>query len=56
MSARRLLAALLGVSWAAAASLAVPPSAGAVDPGWNGRYQIITYASNKMGTSAAAAQ
>ena len=56
MSARWFLRALLGVSCAVAAGLSVSPPAAAADPGWNGRYQIITYASNKMGTSVAAAQ
>ncbi|ULE31474.1 hypothetical protein [Mycobacterium sp. IDR2000157661] len=56
MSVRRLLAVLLGTSCVAATGLSASPSADAADPGWNGRYQIITYASEKMGTSVAAAQ
>jgi opacity protein-like surface antigen len=53
MSAR--LPTLLGTACAVAACVSAP-TASAADPQWNGRYQIITYASNKMGTSVAAAQ
>lgn len=56
MSVRRLTGALLGVTCAAGAAFSVIPSAAAADPGWNGHYQIVTYASDKMGSSAAAAQ
>ncbi|KUH76710.1 hypothetical protein AU184_13160 [Mycolicibacterium novocastrense] len=56
MSARALSSALLGLTCAAAGSLSILPTAGAANPAWNGRYEIVTYASDKMGTSIAAAQ
>ncbi|SEH69154.1 hypothetical protein SAMN04489835_2923 [Mycolicibacterium rutilum] len=56
MSVRRLTCTLVGLVCAVAAGLSALPAAGAANPAWNGRYQIITYASDKMGTSIAAAQ
>ncbi|KUI04348.1 hypothetical protein [Mycobacterium sp. IS-3022] len=56
MSARRLTSTLFGVTCAAAASFSALPQAVAANPAWNGRYEIVTYASDKMGSSIAAAQ
>jgi hypothetical protein len=56
MSARRARYALLSVSCAAAACFSAMPSADAAEAAWNGRYQVVTYASDKMGSSPAAAQ
>lgn len=56
MSVRTLTSTLFGVTCAAAVSVSVLPSANAANPAWNGRYQIVTYASDKMGTSIAARQ
>lgn len=56
MSAHTLTSALLGMTCAAAVSVSAPPTATAATAAWNGRYEIVTYASDKMGTSVAAAQ
>lgn len=48
-------AAIVAVT-AAAVPLCAAPPAGAATPAWNGRYQMITYASQKAGTSPAANQ
>ena len=56
MSVGRLWGALLGVTCTAAASFSALPSAAAATAAWNGRYEILTYASDKMGSSLAAAQ
>ena len=40
----------------AAVATLVPPPAGAAPKPWNGRYQMLTYASQKAGTSPAAQQ
>jgi hypothetical protein len=54
----RLAAALVGafaVAACAAGLIAAPPASAAPQP-WNGRYQFVTYASQKAGTSPAARQ
>lgn len=56
MSARRLTSVLLGLVCATGAGISAMPAAAAADAQWNGRYQIVTFASEKMGTSVAAAQ
>ncbi|MGV0793414.1 hypothetical protein ABQE89_16600 [Mycolicibacterium sp. XJ1819] len=42
--------------YAAVSAISVLPSVSAAPPSWEGRYQVITYASEKMGSSVAAAQ
>lgn len=56
MSARSLTSAVVGVTCTAAAGFSMLPSASAANAQWNGRYAIVTYASEKMGSSIAAAQ
>ena len=56
MSARRMWSALIGATSATAACISVATIAEAAGPEWNGRYQIVTFASDKMGSSVAAAQ
>lgn len=53
MLVRRLCTALAAVL---VAGLAPVPSAAAVGQGWNGRYTVVTYATQKNGTSVAARQ
>ena len=45
-----------GVVTTLVAALGVAPAAGATPQPWNGRYQMVTYASQKAGTSPAARQ
>lgn len=47
---------LIAATSAVAACLSSMPTALAADAEWNGRYQIVTFASNKIGTSVAASQ
>ncbi|CDQ45804.1 MULTISPECIES: hypothetical protein [Mycolicibacterium] len=53
MLVRRLCAALAAL---VVAGLFPAPSAGAAAQWWNGRYQVVSYASQKNGTSVAARQ
>ena len=53
---RRFAAPLPIAAVVAVAAALVAPSAVAAPKPWNGRYQMLTYASQKAGTSAAAAQ
>ena len=48
--------ALICATSATAACISVATIAEAAGPEWNGRYQIVTFASDKMGSSVAAAQ
>lgn len=53
----RLLATVLGSAMLASVAVISPPGAATAAPQtWNGRYQFITYASQKAGTSPAARQ
>jgi hypothetical protein len=60
VSVRRLRTALYGallvVALFAAAEAAAPTQADAAGQPWNGRYTVVTYASQKVGTSRAARQ
>ncbi|ODQ84538.1 hypothetical protein [Mycobacterium holsaticum] len=56
MSASRKWSVLVAATSAVAACISAMPSASAADAQWNGRYQIVTFASNKIGTSVAASQ
>ena len=52
----RFAAALLLATVLAGVAALFPPPADAAPKPWNGRYQMLTYASQKAGTSAAAQQ
>ncbi|MGE2689810.1 hypothetical protein [Mycolicibacterium pulveris] len=56
MSASRKWSALVVATSAVAGCISSMPVALAADAQWNGRYQIVTFASNKIGSSVAAAQ
>ena len=56
MSARRMWSALIAATSATAACISVAATAEAAGAEWNGPYQIVTFASDKMGSSVAAAQ
>jgi hypothetical protein len=56
MSASRMCSALIAATCVAAACISAAATAEAAGPDWNGRYQIVTYASDKLGSSAAAGQ
>lgn len=52
----RFVAAMLLAAVLASAATLFAPAADAAPKPWNGRYQMLTYASQKAGTSAAAQQ
>lgn len=56
MSARRARHALASATVVAAACICGEATATAAPPGWNGRYTVVTFASEKIGTSIATAQ
>jgi opacity protein-like surface antigen len=56
MFARRVWSSLLAATSITAACFSATAIADAADGEWNGRYHIVTFASDKMGTSVAAAQ
>jgi len=56
MSGRRWRIALNAVALVTGVALLCPPAASAAPQPWNGRYQMITYASKKAGTSPASRQ
>jgi hypothetical protein len=56
MSARRARKALATATFVAAACVCGAGTAQAVTPDWNGRYTVVTFASDKIGTSVATAQ
>jgi len=56
MSSARRYAAALAVASVAAVGVWSTPSAQAVNQNWSGRYLMVTYASQKGGTSVAARQ
>jgi hypothetical protein len=55
-SARRRITLLLGAAALLASGALHPPVAHAAPKPWNGRYQLLTHASQKAGTSPAARQ
>ena len=56
MFARRMWSALLAATFTTVVCLSAAAIADAAGAEWNGRYHIVTFASDKMGTSLAAAQ
>ena len=56
MSAPRPRSALASAAFVAAACVCPGATAQAAPPDWSGRYTVITFASNKLGTSIAARQ
>ncbi|UXA16842.1 hypothetical protein [Mycobacterium sp. SMC-4] len=56
MSAPRARSALASATVFAALGVCTAATAQAAPQGWNGRYTVVTYASEKMGTSVAARQ
>ena len=56
MSVRRLRTALYGALLVAGLFVSAQTSAHAAGQPWNGRYNVVTYASQKAGTSVAAQQ
>ena len=56
MSARRARNALASATFVAAACVCADATAQAAPPDWSGRYTVVTFASDKIGTSIAARQ
>ena len=56
MSARRACSAFATVAFVAAACVCAVGTAQAAPPDWSGRYTVVTFASQKLGTSVAARQ
>ena len=56
MSARRARNALASATFVAAACVCGEATAQAATPEWNGRYTVVTFASEKIGTSIATQQ
>ncbi|MGY4649204.1 Rv2253 family sensor-like surface protein [Mycobacterium sp. URHB0021] len=56
MPTRPIWSALSTASCVAAACISVSAAAEAAGPAWNGRYSVVTYASQKTGSSGAARQ
>ncbi len=56
MSARRARNALASATFVAAAFVCADATAQAAPPDWSGRYTVVTFASDKIGTSIAARQ
>lgn len=56
MAAGRMRSALLASTFAATACVSAAATADAASPKWDGRYSLVTYASEKLGTSVAALQ
>ncbi|MGB2923581.1 MAG: hypothetical protein WA944_09795 [Mycobacterium sp.] len=56
MSARRACIALASATLVAVAGVCTATTAAAARPDWSGRYTVVTFASQKVGTSIAARQ